>query len=215
MMILFENDESYPLKSTEQSHSRFGFSSASGKKIGISNQALEQARKLFEVDEITSADSKPPNAKISETFAGFSSAGGKKIEISSEALKQAKRLFESDDLSRNETGFAGAGENKFEITCDSAKVKASSSTKRKLPETKNNYDSKRTKSEDHFGEEDEVYKNIVLQMDTQMLDVMECFQDSEGFSDENENVSAKSDDECLSPILTNPFCIEDDLTAGN
>jgi breast cancer 2 susceptibility protein len=226
---LFESEESVPSNPTEPAPSCLGFSSASGKKIEVSDQALEQAQKLFKNDEVITSDSRPSKPKTSETFGGFSSAGGKKIQVSTEALKQAKRLFESDekaDSARNKSGLTPIGEKKIEIaetnnkklfksgpSDNSANEPSKLKTmKRKLADTKN-VDVKRTKSDDRFEEEDEVYKNVVMQMDTQMFTDMDCLQDSEGFSDVKDTKDT-SDDECLSPILTNPFNIEDDLTAG-
>ena len=66
----------------------FGFSSAAGKKIEISKEALLHAKNLFQ-DEENFVRSPSP----AKTTFGFSSAAGKKIEISKEALLHAKKLF--------------------------------------------------------------------------------------------------------------------------
>jgi hypothetical protein len=130
---------------------------------------------------------------------GFSLAAGKKMNSSSGALNQAKKLFQTNEVSHISV-------TKTSVTDTSEKL--TGVTKRRMLETlKNGSATKRQKSFDNFDTE-EVYKNIVQNMDSEVVTEMECLPDSEVFS---QNVEG----DVLSPILTNPYSIEDMLDCGN
>ena len=63
---------------------------------------------------------------------------------------------------------------------------------------------------DNF-DHDEVYENIVQNMDSQLLAELECMPDSEAFSPKS---AQNFESDVLSPILTNPYSIEDMLDCG-
>ncbi|XP_026463190.1 breast cancer type 2 susceptibility protein-like [Ctenocephalides felis] len=79
-----------------------GFQSGSGKKIPISQNALEKSRKLFQDNEISDNEyencTKGPNRDNNCPFIGFQSGSGKKIQISQNALEKSRKLFQDDDL---------------------------------------------------------------------------------------------------------------------
>ncbi|XP_057378960.1 uncharacterized protein LOC130701035 [Daphnia carinata] len=65
-----------------------GFSTANGKTIAVSEEAMNRGRSMFsEVSEAT-----PPYAPTPKT-AGFSTAGGKKIAVSEKAIAQSRSFF--------------------------------------------------------------------------------------------------------------------------
>ncbi|KAJ9575204.1 hypothetical protein L9F63_025845 [Diploptera punctata] len=72
-----------------------GFSTASGKDVVISDEALNRAKLLFseEGDNITVV---PSTSKQTSKFQGFSTAGGKEVSVSEEALNRAKLLFSEE-----------------------------------------------------------------------------------------------------------------------
>lgn len=76
-----------------------GFSTAGGKAVQISKEALDKARNLFDdlPSESLSSNIEPSSAKKPFVdMAGFSTAGGRAVQISKEALNKARNLF--DDL---------------------------------------------------------------------------------------------------------------------
>ncbi|XP_034254307.1 LOW QUALITY PROTEIN: breast cancer type 2 susceptibility protein homolog [Thrips palmi] len=76
-----------------------GFSTAGGKTLRVSEEALNKARNLFDdlPSESSSNDPKPSTASDSPVdMPGFYTAGGSAVQISKEALTKARTLF--DDL---------------------------------------------------------------------------------------------------------------------
>ncbi|XP_022108056.1 uncharacterized protein LOC110988636 [Acanthaster planci] len=74
-----------------------GFTTASGNKVIVSQESLQQAKALFEDEQVVfSTDSitltAQNNLKRQQPFPGFSTASGNKVSISETALEKAKRL---------------------------------------------------------------------------------------------------------------------------
>ena len=95
-----------------------GFFTASGKKVNVSDKALEAARKKLESD----AKEQDIPDKVS-SFNGFSTASGKKVNVSDMALEAARKKLESDgkeqdvpDKVSSFNGFSTASERKLNVS---------------------------------------------------------------------------------------------------
>ena len=99
-----------------------GFSTAAGKKVEISEDALKQAKKLFGDEENLIMDS---TEKKGLNGLGFSTAGGRKVMISDDALQKARTMFEDEEHIESNTignmGFSTAGGKKVTISEDALK----------------------------------------------------------------------------------------------
>uniref|UniRef100_T1IU58 Tower domain-containing protein n=1 Tax=Strigamia maritima TaxID=126957 RepID=T1IU58_STRMM len=95
---------------------QFGFETAKGKNISVSEVALMKARKLFE---------EPEKEKKSETLNlnfGFSTGAGKSIKVSEDSLKKAKKLFnEPEEIENLNLNFSTGAGKSIEISEDSLK----------------------------------------------------------------------------------------------
>ena len=110
------NPENCPIKFA-------GFSSATGKKVDISKEALAKVKNMFNDEDVDDKESKSdtPQTLNAEKgpmkFAGFSSASGKKVDISKEALAKVRNTFndevESDIESKSDTHQISSGPRKF------------------------------------------------------------------------------------------------------
>ncbi|XP_023930390.1 uncharacterized protein LOC106166803, partial [Lingula anatina] len=99
-----------------------GFQTASGKKVEVSDQALKQAKKLWEHNEFDTESSENITTKalkkpgeLSRSFQGFQTASGHKVCISESALKKAKELwmhFETQENSASVGSEVDSVENK-------------------------------------------------------------------------------------------------------
>ena len=70
----------------------FGFTTASGHNVQISETAIESAKKLlFTQDDQNNVDT--PDLQTTPTCVGFATAAGRKIEISKESLDRANKLL--------------------------------------------------------------------------------------------------------------------------
>jgi len=103
---------------TEPTNSRsrsVGFSTALGRRVNVSSDALKKAKMIFEdvdvkklADKPSQPDTKGESMKItgfgshSSLTAGFSTASGHRVNVSSDALKKAKMIFEDDDVQQLE-----------------------------------------------------------------------------------------------------------------
>ncbi|CAH0385559.1 unnamed protein product [Bemisia tabaci] len=97
-----------------------GFSTASGKKVPVSEDSLSKARQLLETcDNITPVR---PNSAV-----GFSTASGRKVPVSEDSLSKARQLFESDKSTpitpNSLMGFSTASGKKVSVS-DDAVLKA-------------------------------------------------------------------------------------------
>ena len=96
------NPENCPIKFA-------GFSSATGKKVDISKEALAKVKNMFNDEDVDDKESKSdtPQTLNAESgpikFAGFSSATGKKVDISKEALAKVKNMFNDEDVDDKES----------------------------------------------------------------------------------------------------------------
>ena len=84
-------------KSTTESNDqiiKFDFTTAKGKQISMSADALENAKKLIEAD--ISIDTVNDKRELSIVSSGFTTAKGKQISMSANALENAKKLIEAD-----------------------------------------------------------------------------------------------------------------------
>ncbi|GLV42697.1 BRCA2 DNA repair associated [Carabus blaptoides fortunei] len=71
---------------------KFGFATASGKKVNISENSLKKARSIFEDVENNENSHK---SVVSESYqCGFATASGKSVKISEESLKKIQNIFE-------------------------------------------------------------------------------------------------------------------------
>ncbi|XP_043585312.1 breast cancer type 2 susceptibility protein homolog isoform X3 [Bombus pyrosoma] len=82
----------------------FGFTTASGNSIHVSEKALSKAKELFN-NELKESDNSNQNFKVENeinTFnaqipdVGFQTASGQRINVTSEALSKAKKLFNNE-----------------------------------------------------------------------------------------------------------------------
>lgn len=87
----------------DSTYSRFGVSTASGKKLKVSEEAAKKTKTIFQgiddqqTDDFTLGGVK--ENKVDEVpMIGFSTAGGKNVSVSSEAFKETKRLFHGVDV---------------------------------------------------------------------------------------------------------------------
>ena len=100
-----------------------GFSTANGKKVSVSNEALMKAKKLFadeNAEDLLELAAKTRNRRRSSPSAdadpvGFSTANGKKVSVSKEALMKAKKLF-ADDNAEDLAGPAAGTRNQMAFT---------------------------------------------------------------------------------------------------
>uniref|UniRef100_A0A914UIP5 Replication protein A 70 kDa DNA-binding subunit n=1 Tax=Plectus sambesii TaxID=2011161 RepID=A0A914UIP5_9BILA len=79
-----------------------GFSTASGKEVKISEEALNNARKLFkdeaDIDDASTSNADSDTTKpMSMAAGGFATASGKPTTVSESALKKARLLFDDID----------------------------------------------------------------------------------------------------------------------
>ena len=95
-----------------------GFCTATGKKVNVSDKALEAARKKLESD----AKEQDIPDKVS-SFNGFSTASGKKVNVSDKALEAARKKLESDgkeqdvpDKASSFNGFSTASGKKVNVS---------------------------------------------------------------------------------------------------
>ena len=110
------NPENCPIKFA-------GFSSATGKKVDISKEALAKVKNMFNDEDVDDKESKSdtPQTLNAEKgpmkFAGFSSASGKKVDISKEAFAKVRNTFNdevvSDIESKSDTHQISSGPRKF------------------------------------------------------------------------------------------------------
>ena len=115
-------------KLAEEHFEFFGFSTASGKKVNISEKALNAARKKLEA-----GDESVKEPEKHDAFTGFNTSSGKKVNISEKALDAARKKLEAGDESVKEperqdtfTGFTTALGKKVNISekaLDSARKK--------------------------------------------------------------------------------------------
>lgn len=107
VVIIADADLSTPLLTTKPSALRplqepvtkGGFTTASGRRVNVSDDAIKKAKMIFGDDEVN---------LMPEPFSGpsgFSSASGKKIAISSDKLLQARSMFQEDLLEGNASLF--------------------------------------------------------------------------------------------------------------
>ncbi|XP_013410019.1 breast cancer type 2 susceptibility protein homolog [Lingula anatina] len=126
-----------------------GFQTASGKKVEVSDQALKQAKKLWEHDEFDTESSENITTKalkkpgeLSRSFQGFQTASGHKVCISESALKKAKELwmhFETQENSASVGSEVDSVENKSQTlhgfhTASGNRVEISESSLKKARE---------------------------------------------------------------------------------
>ncbi|KAJ1525137.1 hypothetical protein ONE63_009973 [Megalurothrips usitatus] len=82
------------------SSSKGGFSTASGKSVTISKEALDKVKTLFDElasDSESNAAMSPKNPKCPNDLGPFNTSG-KTVHVSEEALQKVKGLFDSEDL---------------------------------------------------------------------------------------------------------------------
>ena len=116
-----------PATSTVRSSGPAGFSTASGKGVSVSAEALARARQIYEncqkesVQEIDHKSQAAATAVRTEGFAGFSTASGKNVAFSSQALARAQNIFveESIDQTKERTQVSSSS---FKQTPTSVKV---------------------------------------------------------------------------------------------
>ncbi|XP_022524494.2 breast cancer type 2 susceptibility protein isoform X1 [Astyanax mexicanus] len=97
-----KNKKGVPKTDTYIPGRSLGFSTASGRKVAISDRALEKAKNLFascEVEDLAnngitlnSAQTKPLGSEQTRCL-GFSTASGKGVAVSEKTLKEAKAVF--------------------------------------------------------------------------------------------------------------------------
>lgn len=88
-----------------------GFATASGKKVKISEEALDNARRLFKdegdfenASTSNAAESEAPKPAVNIAAAGgFSTASGKPTTVSKAALEKAQMLFDNIDSNATTT----------------------------------------------------------------------------------------------------------------
>ena len=85
---------SYPVRNIP-TKSGIGFSTAAGKAVSISEQALTRAKALFESEQTDRLSSK---TDVTNSAARFSTASGKHVMPSDNSLSRAKALFEETKL---------------------------------------------------------------------------------------------------------------------
>ena len=84
-----------------------GFSTAGGKELRLSEEALRRGRSLVEEDEGRNRTEETPvpslvaDALSSEGFGGFSTAGGKQVKLSEEALRRGRNLMMEEDVNNS------------------------------------------------------------------------------------------------------------------
>lgn len=103
-----EGKNSSLLKSTVKQAEKLGFSTASGKSVNVSSEAMKKVKNLF--DDLSEVNDKVHTNKVlkqgllhssveqSENVGGFSTAGGRTVTVSAEALCKVKGLFNTADL---------------------------------------------------------------------------------------------------------------------
>jgi hypothetical protein len=108
-----------------------GFQTAAGKKMKpLSNEAIERAKKLLDIDEgEVMLDDPRPSPPKPVKMVGFGAASGKKLLApSKEALEKAKRLLgsdgEADKTEQAPMGFKTAGTGRIKPLSTEALVKA-------------------------------------------------------------------------------------------
>ncbi|XP_033312384.1 breast cancer type 2 susceptibility protein homolog isoform X2 [Bombus bifarius] len=99
----------------------FGFATASGNSIHVSERALSKARELFnnEFKESDNSEQKFKAENESNTFnaqipdVGFQTASGQRINVTSEALSKAKELFNNEFKENDNSGQKFKAENEI------------------------------------------------------------------------------------------------------
>ena len=125
-----ENDtpERPPATCTVRSSGPAGFSTASGKGVSVSAEALARARQIYEncqkesVQEIDHKSQAAATAVRTEGFAGFSTASGKNVAISSQALARAQNKFVEESIDQTKDPRTQVSSSSFKQTPTSVKV---------------------------------------------------------------------------------------------
>jgi len=80
----------------------FGLSTASGKSVTVSNDAISSVKKLLD-------DKYEDRNKVTKTFSGFCTAKGDVVSVSTQSLKAVKHLFNDDCLVHNSDDIVATG----------------------------------------------------------------------------------------------------------
>jgi BRCA2 repeat len=117
-----------PATSTVRSSGPAGFSTASGKGVSVSAEALARARQIYEncqKESVQEIDHKSPAAATAvrtEGFAGFSTASGKNVAISSQALARAQNIFVEESIDQTKDPRTQVSSPSFKQAPTSVKV---------------------------------------------------------------------------------------------